>query len=360
MVGDATYRNCVAALWALIGASRAADHKPQEAAAQAAWQAIRDALGGETYVMLHEKEGAIYVNGRQLQLGIDVFSAALGMATLLRSRGVGEVLFDAGVDQASLLAWARCWTEGDEGPADPEQQLDREGVLGIHASRRLADAEPTMPLRRRSAKPDAEDSRLRSVFLQHHLIAAIPAVGLVPPMLAKVVVEAVVDRLLGISGGLEPLMLLQKDDALLRRSLHVSVLVVVLARAAGWGEEWLADLGAAALLHDLGMILDPAQPATAGFQWLVERGCEDFWLRSAVVARTWREDHGGTAAEVAVGSVAAAALVRAAVQLERGLRSGVSDLVEIVRQLQASAETGAFPGEFVAVADHALLGMAGD
>lgn len=359
MVGDATYRNCVAALWALIGASRAAAAHHREAAAHAAWRTIREALGGEAFVMLHEKDGAIYVNGRQLQLGIDVFSSALGMATLLRSRSVGEVLFDASVDEASLLTWARCWTMDEGCPADPEQQLEREGVVGIHASRRAADAEPTLPLRRRSAKPDAEDSRLRSVFLQHHLIAAIPAVGLVPPVLAKVVVEAVVDRLLGISGGLEPLMLLQKDDALLRSSLHVSVLVVVLARAAGWSDEWLADLGAAALLHDLGMMLDPLQPGPAGFQWLLERGCEDFWLRSAVVARTWREDHGTTAVQAMVGGAATAALVRTAVRLERGLRAGVTGRAAAVANLRDAAAAGEIPAEFVAVADHALMGMIG-
>jgi hypothetical protein len=357
MVGDATFCNCVAALWALVGASRAADREVQVAAAQAAWRALQDARGDDTYVMLHEQDGAVHVNGRQLQLGIDVFASALGMASLLRSRGIGEVLFDASVDPASLLAWARAWTLSEDCPTDPEQHLSREGVVGVHASRRAAEIEPTMSLRRRSARPDAVDSRLRSVFLQHHLIAAIPVTGLVPPVLAKVVVEAVVDRLLGIPGGLEPLMLLQKDDALLRSSLHVSVLTVVLARAAGWGEDRLADLGAAALLHELGAILDPNQPGPAGFTWLVERGCEDFWLRSAVVARTWRECHGRTAAEVAAGSRAAAALVRAAVELERGLRRGTGNRMDAVRMLRECAAAGELPDEFVAVADQAFLAM---
>src|SRR5690606_1582927 len=121
------------------------------------------------------------------------------------------------------------------------------------------------------------DSRLRSVFLQHRLIAGLPSIAGVSAATAKLVIQGVVDRLLQVPGGLEPLMLLQQDEALLRRSTAVAVLSVVFARRVGWPVEKLADLGAAGLLHDLGAIIDPKSPGSASFHWLLLRGNEDFW-----------------------------------------------------------------------------------
>jgi len=359
MVGDASYRNCVAALWVLVGAVRDPGCAYVEASAAAAVEALALARGTESYVMLHEQDGAIHVNGRQLQLGVDVFAAAQGMAKLLRSRGIGEVLFDAAVDAGALVAWARLWSLAEASLSDPERELGRHGALGIHACTRDADVAPTLSLHGQSARPDSPDSRLRSVFLQHQLIAAIPAHGLVPPHLAKVVVQAVVDRLLAVAGGLDPLMLLQRDQGLLYRALHVAVLTVVVARAAGWSEDGLADLGAAALLHDLGAILDPGQPAAAGFAWLLERGTDDFWLRSAVVARTWRDDHGSSIREIAAGGCGAAAFVRLGSELERLSRNGTMSRLGVEAALGESAAGGAFPREFVEVAAGAFAAMAG-
>jgi hypothetical protein len=63
------------------------------------------------------------------------------------------------------------------------------------------------------------------------------------------------------------------------------VYAVLFARAAGWPDARLADHGAAALLHGIGRGLDDTAPARAAFTWLVGRGCADFWLRAALVAR---------------------------------------------------------------------------
>ncbi len=359
MVGDASFRNCVAALWALVGAVRDRGCAHIGGLAAAAVEALAKARGSESYVLLHEQDGAIHVNGRRLQLGVDVFTAAQGLANLLRSRGVGELLFDAVVDADALVAWARCWTLAETSRGDPEQELDRHGAIGIHASGREMTLAPVLSLRGQSARPDSSDSRLRSVFLQHQLIAAIPAHGLVPPHLAKVVVQAVVDRLLGLAGGLDPLMLLQRDKGLLHRGLQVAVLTVVVARAAGWPEDRLVDLGAAALLHDVGAMLDPRHPGTAGFIWLIERGGDDFWLRSAIVARTWREAHGGSVREVAANDCGVAAFVRLGSEIERLSRHGPIPGDGLEAALGQCATAGAFPQEFVEVAVEAFAAMAG-
>lgn len=187
------------------------------------------------------------------------------------------------------------------------------------------------------------DGSLRAVFVQHRLIVGMPPLPGIDPIARQDIVAAIVDRLLAVPGGLEPLMLLQRDGALLQRATIVAVLTVVLARRVGWPDEQLADLGAAALLHDLGAVLDPERPATASFAWLLDRPADDFWLRCALVARCWREDHGTLA--TAGRSFGLPAIVRMAVEC--------ADLVArshhgpLAATLAASSMAGAFPLELI-------------
>lgn len=131
----------------------------------------------------------------------------------------------------------------------------------------------------------ASDSRLQAVFLQHRLVAGLPPLRGVTPATAKFVLGQIVDRLLAVPGGLEPLMLLERDQRRLAGATSMAVLAVVLAHAAGWPSGHLPDLGAAALLAEIGPVLDERAPAAAAFRWLLDRGSDDFWLRCALVAR---------------------------------------------------------------------------
>jgi hypothetical protein len=172
------------------------------------------------------------------------------------------------------------------------------------------------------------DSHLRSVFLQHRLIASLPRLPGVARPVAKLVVEQVVERLLALPGGMEPLMLLERDPARLADGIAVAVLTVLLARAAGWPVEQLADLGVAALLADLGSLLDDEAPERAAFRWLLERGSEDLWLRCALVAR-----HAGP-----VDGAGASA---------RSADGGSAVLVRVARSALAAARDGGAPATWL-------------
>jgi len=113
------------------------------------------------------------------------------------------------------------------------------------------------------------------------------------------------------------------------------VLAVVLARVAGWPDDRLTDLGAAALLHDLGSLLDEARPGPAAFAWLLERGATDLWLRCALVSRHWR-DCDADAGVVGGSGLGAAVLVRLAVEVERELGGGGSAAPNVRRGPQRS------------------------
>ena len=188
------------------------------------------------------------------------------------------------------------------------------------------------------------DGSLRAVFVQHRLIDGLPALPGIDPTLAKAIVAAIVDRMLAVPGGLEPLMLLQRDAAVLQRATVVAVLAVVLARRIGWPDDQLADLGAAALLHDLGAVLAPGRPAAAAFGWLLERPADDFWLRCALVARSWRDDLGALA--TAGRSFGLPALVRMAAESAALIAQGAA--TPLAASLAERSLAGAFPFELLA------------
>jgi hypothetical protein len=175
----------------------------------------------------------------------------------------------------------------------------------------VAADDPIAPPGRGDRGAAEDDSRLRSVFLQHRLIVYVRELRGVGLPTAKFAVEHTVERLLAVPGGLEPLMLLQRDEPALARATAVAVMAVALAREAGWPIASLADLGAAALLADLGAVLgDDDDPGRAAFHWLLDRGTDDFWLRCALVARHLHRGAGGAGA---IGSAQVVRLARAVV-----------------------------------------------
>lgn len=276
MSGDEACRRCVAALWALVEAARGGSGEQRQAAAAHALAALCAVRGEQGFTIVHEAAGAIHVDGRLVSLGVDVFTAANGLVRLMQARGIGEILFERGVDVAALLAWA------DAFAADARSE-----AAAIQVGRRGPQSEPPLQLGRQRATPEAGDSRLRAVFLENQLMAAVEDAP-VPPTESRGIVHEVVEHLLATAGGLEPLTLLHKSPGHLRLSLQVAVIAAKMARVCGWPESRLGELAGVALLHDVGALVDPTLPASAGFHWLIERGTSDFWLRCAVVGSAWR------------------------------------------------------------------------
>ncbi len=355
MAAASQLQRCVTTLWSLLCACRTAAGDAEIAAAAGEASAALDATEGPLRALhLAESGGVLHANGMPLPLEVGVFSAAQGLATLLRELELDYVCFDAGVGADELLAWAaRCAAAQDAGdrPARPAAV-----PIGpsVHDSARRIAGDPLPVVRRRDSDGADTDSRLRSVFLQFHLMHGLGRVGPVPPSLAKVVVQAIVDRLLATPGGLEPLVLLQQDPALLRRSTEIAVFAVLFARVAGWPDDRLADLGGAALLCELGSVLDPAHPGMAGFGWLLQCGADDFWLRSALVARWWRDDQVVGGADGLVGAVGAAIVRLAAIAAASNTRD--ESVADLCQRLRAGAGQP-LAAELIDVAEAALQAL---
>jgi len=309
--------NVVVSLWSLLEACRADQMGGLLESARAAQRAVRAAAGAEGVLSLEVVDQRLVVEGSPVVHSVDTFAATQGLMSLLGAAGVQRVQFAADVDADSLAVWGRIVADRQDQPEWPA------GVVVTRLSESPSNEVVSPQSPPRAVERD-EDSRLRSVFLQHRLIACLPPIEGVDSMAAKSVVERVVDRLLQVPGGLEPLMLLQQDEDLLRRSIAVSVLTVVFAGRMGWPVELLADIGAAGLLHDLGAIVDRSGSDAAAFQWLLNHGEDDFWLRCALVARRWR-DQDAASADLA-GPLGVISVVRMAVAFYRDSQAGLDAL----------------------------------
>lgn len=354
MVAAKQLQRCVTTLWSLLSAC-GADAADAVADAAAEARAALGAAGGPLGALhLAESGGVLHANGLPLPMDVGVFGAAQGLATMLRDLQLDYICFDAGVPADELVAWAeRCATAQRGGRAQAQRPSASVGPSVHDGARRIAGE--SMPTARPRPHGDGDtDSRLRSVFLQFHLMHDLAQGGLVPPGIAKVVVQAVVDRLLDVPGGLEPLVLLQQDPTRLRRSTEIAVLAVLFARVAGWPDDRLADLGGAALLCELGSVLDEDRPGPAGFGWLLQRGTDDFWLRCALVARWWRDDQVVGGHDGMVGAIGAA-LVRLAAVTVACLADG-GTAAAVCARLRAGAGRP-LAGELIDVAEVALSAL---
>jgi hypothetical protein len=262
MSSDALHRRCVAALWRLVETTRAGSEAAVASAVAQATAAVREAMGQEPFLIVHERGGALHVDGRALAVDADLFQPARGLAAAMQRHGVGETLFDQGVAEADLRAWAVAFARGDAPPAEVER---------VHSAVRTAQAAPALPLRR-LASGAAADSRLRAVYVQHRLLEAVgDSAG--PAPLVRSALHGLVERLLELDRGLEPLAELQRRPGALALGLRRAVAAIVLGRVAGLADRSLATLGIAALGTAVQLAAQPAGTGDAGF-----------WIRCSAIA----------------------------------------------------------------------------
>lgn len=326
----------VVPLWSLLEVCLEGRGVDQEQAAQAAHLAIADAVNAEGALTIEVVDQRLVIDGDPVVHGVDTFAATQALTAFLSDACVRRVQFSFDVTVDALAMW---------GVHIVARSVLSTWPAGVEVTQLLSPESSQVVSPRLPPRPvvAGADSRLRSVFLQHRLIAGLPAIAGVDPMIAKLVVEGIVDRLLQVPGGLEPLMVLQQDEGLLRRSVEVAVLSVLFARRIGWSADSLADVGAAGLLFDLGAVLDASSPAETSFRWLLMRGEDDFWLRSALVARRWRDADAASADQE--GPLSVVSVVRMAVAVQEAQEEGLDSLLA----------SGAAPVELVQVARSMLF-----
>lgn len=357
MQGDTPYRRLVASLWVLVRTADTRDASRLRQAAEAFLQALSPVLTADGHAILQERDGSLMLNGKRLLVGVESYAAVAAICGAMVAMGVRELLIDHGIVADELLTLAR-WAAHLQVPppgVEPADYLPSLGITSIVATNRGETAPPSgMPTR---PPVVASTSQLRSVFVHNKLIAAFAPNELVDGRTARIVVQVVVDRLLQEPTGPAALLLLLQDPEAQAHAVHTAVLGAATGRALGCGDELLGEIACALLLHDVGALVNSiAPPPTplSGSHWLLAQGDNNLWLRAALVARTFGDDHGARLDDLGSEGSLGAALARLGCRADALLRQGRRPADEVLEILRLEAAAGAFPVELVA----AMAGVA--
>jgi hypothetical protein len=374
--GDGPYRRVLVALFVLVRTAGTKALQPEQelGAATECMTALEKVLTSESHFVLQERDGVLTTNGTRVALDVEMFAAIATLVGTMRQLGIGELLCTREVTGAGLIALARYAAGRLPAPdgLEPESHLRNIGALGIHAALRSRPVVDPALLRQGESMSGAA-SQLRSVFLQNRLMAGFDQRRGIPARMAKVVVQAVVDRLLAEPNGIAPLIYLQLQPLLLPPAVQACVLAALLGRALGCPNRLLEEIAAAALLRDIGhvkrrdadnpLVLTPLgtlldgeeSMALTGFHWLLEHcGYDDLWLRCALVARAHHEAHGTTLAEAMAEGNFIAAIVRVADRFDELCRLGGGSTMDAFEVLRLESSAGAHPMELVTALEEIL------
>ena len=228
-------------------------------------------LGAERPVALRMQEGFVYLNDRHLRAGTLHLSIFSGFFAGLQALGIGGLSLRASVTGPSLRRFAALVAAAAPGPAAIDalrESLTEEGADGIelelprwiakeavaepHAAP-SAEANPAVRFRAR-ARGAAVEAGAALASIDHGARAH----GTLSFRVAKRAIQNIVDLLLEDPPTLLGLTTLRAHDEYTQRhSVNVALLSMALANRVGYSKLALADLGLAALFHDVGKCAVP-------------------------------------------------------------------------------------------------------
>jgi len=200
----------------------------------------------------------VYFNATRLGAGISDFSLMEFFVQEMTKRDLGSIVFEDTVEIDDLLAFAFVFAGVGPGTRDPYEEIQRlialEGISGIRAIR-LVQEEMTTYEEDLHLAP--EQQARRSLISALHLIKDAVNDGIVRgkvnPRKIKRVIESIVDTVISDEHSMLALTAIRNyDEYTYHHSFNVCIYSVALANRLGLPRKTLAEIGAAALFHDVG------------------------------------------------------------------------------------------------------------
>ena len=213
------------------------------------------ALSGELELRLQGE--FLFVNATRLRLELDSFAFFAHVFGILRQAAIGAVRIHEGVDRrqlqifASLLLVHAAKKAGAEAVLELGQALRDTGVAAITVEpspeREAGAPEPAQQ------KAAAKRAYAQSVTVTKEVVTAVRTGRVASLKKVRLVVQTIVDQVLNNEVSLVGLTTLRGyDEYTFTHSVNVCIFAVAVGRRLGLTKPQLADLGVAALLHDIG------------------------------------------------------------------------------------------------------------
>ena len=241
---------------------------------QAFQRQLQDCLGVVQELLEDEHELELlavadhfYINGTRIKASAGLLPVVHAMLGEFERRALGGIRFLEGVSAAELERFFQLFMAADD-PAVADQLFSAIEAASVShiAPLRAAEVQDD-ELRRRlegQKDPATERGRAKKVFWRavlgtRHILSRAAQKGRPDLRHAKRLVQPVVDSIMKHEYSVVGLTALKDhDEYTYAHCVNVSILSVSMGHALGLQRQTLADLGVAALLHDLGKIAVPA------------------------------------------------------------------------------------------------------
>lgn len=229
-------------------------------------QTLEDGFALEPEITLTMAAECLFVNETRLKIDFEGFTAFKYTIEAMKGRDIGSIVFTSPVDDESLRRFLKLFVENDpriEGArARIREGLERAGVVSIRV-----EEIREIPEEAAETEDDGNDYRevsintyFKSIYVAKQFIENFRGHRSASIRKAKRLVHSVVDLVAQDETTLLALTQIKNfDHFLFTHSANVCVLSIALGQALGLPKPLLANLGLAALLHDVGMTEMPKE-----------------------------------------------------------------------------------------------------
>ncbi len=226
-------------------------------AAEALYSALCDLLDEVKVARFDVVNDFIYFNGTRIGVGTSEFDLMQYLVEQMTLRNIGSMILDDAVEPEDLLCFAFVFTQLDLGHKDPFDELLRlmalEGIAGIAVSKTVPRDMNLYEQLDHPPKEQAKRSFISALRLIREAVKDGIAQGKVNPRKIKRVIETIVDTIISDERSMLALTAIRNyDEYTYYHSFNVCIYSIALANRLGLPRKILAEIGAAALFHDIG------------------------------------------------------------------------------------------------------------
>lgn len=234
-----------------------------EAPVEHGFEALRQLWRWNPEVTLRIHGDYLSLNDLKMKMDIDTYTSFTSVLEILRRYEIGQVTFKNSLSKPDFVRFCYLLLKTSAQVEDPFEafaaQLQRSGITAVEIEVYEELPEQDQELLR-DAKEAAKSVYFKTLTTVSEVMEDIKLGQAVSVKRAKRVVQAMVDLLLQEETTILGLTTLRSHDEYTHNhSVNVCVLALALAQRLGYPKKLLTEVGVAALFHDLGKALIPAE-----------------------------------------------------------------------------------------------------
>lgn len=258
------YRELIGRLYVLFNLAKTHEKHNQavDEAAELLYSILADLMDESRHVRIDVLNDSIYVNGVRVPMTVSTFAMTRSIVSELKHRKIGSITFKENVETGDLIDLAFVIAKAKPGEEMTFEEIKRlialEGISGIRIGPRIEESQTYEGAVVAKQRIDAKRALLSAMNVVRDAVRGGIIEGRVNPRRAKRAIESVVDSILADEDAMLALTLIRNyDEYTYQHSFNVCVYSIAIGNRLGLPRKLLADIGVAALFHDIGKTAIP-------------------------------------------------------------------------------------------------------